>query len=167
MKQSKNYLLKQERLVAKRYIRHYTNIGNIVITNHASSRISERNLTESQIKKVLQLGWVTDVDGDIAIVIKNVRYGRHGKRKALYTVILSIDKENQNLIVITSYTDKPKTYAPIPIKVRCIENGEIYNGKQDADRKLRLPKGTVYKYFSKHKNFLPKDMNYNFEIINE
>ena len=154
-----------ERLIAKSLIRYYTSKGNVIITNHATDRIRERNLTESQIKKVLNSGWVTDVNGDIATVVKRMCYGRGKKSRTNYTVIVSIDKKNQKLVVITSYTDEPKTGPTTPIKIRCIETGEIFNGKQDADRKLGLPIGTVYKYFSKRKKSLPFDMNYNFEII--
>ena len=167
MESNHRNLLTDERLIAKSRIRYYTSIGNVIITNHANSRMGERHLVKSQIFKVLSSGWITDINGNIATVVKRLRYGRHSKRKTLCTVILSIERENKQLIVITSYTDEPKTGPTTPIKIRCIETGEIFNGKQDADRKLGLPIGTVRKYFTKHNELLPLELNYNFEIIEE
>lgn len=107
------------------------------------------------------------MNDNIVQIEKVLRHGNCRKKKTTFIVILAINNKTKQLLIITAYTEEPKNPPQQPVKVRCIETGEVFNSKKEADRKLGLKLGSVKRYFYKNNKCVVKGKFLNFEIIHD
>jgi hypothetical protein len=165
MNKSHNNKLDLDKQKAIKLIRYYTSLGNVDTTQHAKNRMNERYLNKRQILLVLSSGRVKELNDNIVQIEKVLRHGNCRKKKTTFTVILAINKKTKQLLIITTYTEEPKNPPKQPVKVMCIETGEVFNSKREADRKLGLKLGSVHRYFYYNNKCIVKGKCLNFEII--